>query len=736
MTTQPCRRRFRDVGGSVFGLLLAVADAQQPAQWTLAHGITERGTRLVWDSARRRLVVFGGEALMAPVDLGDTWELSGAHWTERRTTTSPPPLAYHALCYDEVRRQVVLFGGLSSVIGVSDQTWLWNGADWTRANPVVVPPRRTEHAMAWLPARQRIVMFGGGNTPTGLSADTWEWDGAAWVEAFPPTSPSAREGHAMAQDPSGTRVILFGGSDTPTQNWLADHWEWDGSQWTARTLAQSPSARGLHGLAIDHRRQRTVLFGGRGAGGRLGDVWDWDGASWLQTLPSNPTMARQRGGLSWDGVRQCVALFGGETNQGGGADAWDWDGTTWTRRTPVPPRRVENAAMSDGLGLPVLCFGGNPYGSTNETWEWRDGGWVDRSTLAGPMLRSAAALAAEPIRGRVVLFGGMLSAALGDTWEWDGVRWLVQVPPLSPPPRYDHAMAFDWAQGQVLLFGGLDGLLPFRALADTWEWDGLQWHQRQPQHSPTARRAHAMASDLIRNRVVLFGGADRTTFGDTWEWDGVDWIWQPTAVAPAPTYEHTLVFDLLRARTVKYGGYPLQSDTWEWDGATWLQVSSAGGPGPSERHAAAYDLASHQMVLRGGGRTWRYGPSTSPSSQVLGSGCTGTAGVPQLASDLPFLGNEQFTIELIGARPGAPAVVGLDSMAQAVSIGGGCTVYLQQPSPSFVVTDGNGLAAVRGRVPYHVALRGMRLFAQGAVLDPLNGAGVAFTAGLELVVGD
>ena len=41
--------------------------------------------------------------------------------------------------------------------------------------------------------------------------------------------------------------------------------------------------------------------------------------------------------------------------------------------------------------------------------------------------------------------------------------------------------------------------------------------------SPLPRSGHAMTYDIARNRVVLFGGRNKTTsnvFNDTWVWDG------------------------------------------------------------------------------------------------------------------------------------------------------------------------------------------------------------------------
>jgi hypothetical protein len=131
-------------------------------------------------------------------------------------------------------------------------------------------------------------------------------------------------------------------------------------------------------------------------------------------------------------------------------------------------------------------------------------------------------MAYEAGHAQVVLFGGLRrsdSDYLGDTWTWDGTDWTQRTPTHSPSARYAHAMAYDAAHAHVVLFGGYSGSL----LGDTWTWDGTDWTQRTPTHSPSVRYAHAMAYDAAQAGVVLFGGGGHTYLGDTWTWNGTDW---------------------------------------------------------------------------------------------------------------------------------------------------------------------------------------------------------------------
>ncbi|MFO7559880.1 MAG: hypothetical protein R6X10_13685, partial [Desulfobacterales bacterium] len=97
-------------------------------------------------------------------------------------------------------------------------------------------------------------------------------------------------------------------------------------------------------------------------------------------------------------------------------------------------------------------------------------------------------------------------------------------------------MAHDWGRQRAVLFGGRDATNT--NLGDTWEWDGQTWIRMNPATSPAARWYLAMAFDLARSRVVLFGGDGGGVRGDTWEWDGVNWVQRLPATSPSPRYRH------------------------------------------------------------------------------------------------------------------------------------------------------------------------------------------------------
>ena len=283
-------------------------------------------------------------------------------------------------------------------------------------------------------------------------------------------------------------------------------------RWVRRTPLNSPAPRSGAAMAYDWARGRTVLFGGGSAAGAFSDTWEWDGSNWNQRIAAPSPRGQSSMAMAYDLVRGRMVLL--ET--GYAADTWEWDGTTWTLANPVNR----------------------------------------------PPPRSGHALAYDIFRGQVVLFGGFQSAALGDTWTWDGTTWTQQFPAQSPGPRGDCAIASDLARGVVVLFGG-HGATTY---SDTWEWDGTTWWQRFPASTPLHVLDQAMAYDTLRSRCLYLG---------SWglgpppaaEWDGVNWSRCTTAASFPARARFALAYDLGRKVMVLFGGLDAAGreldETWE-----------------------------------------------------------------------------------------------------------------------------------------------------------------------------
>ena len=99
------------------------------------------------------------------------------------------------------------------------------------------------------------------------------------------------------------------------------------------------------------------------------------------------------------------------------------------------------------------------------------------------------------------------------------------MPTTSNPSQLFHAEAcHDFVRGRTVLFAGTKGT--YIPDGSTWEFDGVDWPQLQPNTSPPGLWPIETTYDLVRDRAVMFGGAlgnPPVRYQGTWEWDGADW---------------------------------------------------------------------------------------------------------------------------------------------------------------------------------------------------------------------
>jgi hypothetical protein len=81
---------------------------------------------MVYDQVSARIVVFGGRGESARLD--DTWLWDGSTWVELSPPRAPPPRDDLAMVYDAARRRVVMFGGSSGDTWGDDlnDTWFFD----------------------------------------------------------------------------------------------------------------------------------------------------------------------------------------------------------------------------------------------------------------------------------------------------------------------------------------------------------------------------------------------------------------------------------------------------------------------------------------------------------------------------------------------------------------------------------------------------------------------------------
>ena len=262
---------------------------------------------------------------------------------------------------------------------------------------------------------------------------------------------------------------------------------------------------------------------------------------------------------------------------------------------------------------------------------------------------------------------------------------------------------------------------------DTWEWDGIDWVQKLTTTNPGAPGG-SMAYYPPQQRTVLFGGISKK---ETWEWDGSTWTQRFPGTNPPVASAMPLIYDTARQRIVFYG----QGETWEWDGSNWSKRLTV--TNPSGTDGSAYDIARDRIVTVGD-VTYLHGPITRAGGQEVGVGCAGTNGIPLLTSNAPFLGSTRFDLDLVSARPSSGCSFFLADQQQNLALGAGCSVYVNGVIAALpVTTNAGGFATIRLAVPFEQSLRGVALYGQVVVLDPLGAlGGFAFTGGRRLSIGD
>jgi hypothetical protein len=211
----------------------------------------------------------------------------------------------------------------------------------------------------------------------------------------------------------------------------------------------------------------------------------------------------------------------------------------------------------------------------------------------------------------VWLFGGRWRSAnaggdytlFDDLWRFDvdGGSWeLVAVEGTPPPARVSGGLAWDDSRGMLWLVGGNQSASGFGydVLMDVWSFDPetLSWTEREVAPDevagrPSPRNLHVVFYDAVRDRLVLYGGADNRAFqpdaayfGDVWalDLDGLAWeqLDVGTGFAPEGRFFSAMVHDTEADRYLLFGGHDDQilgnrNDVWAFlpDTGEWLNLA-------------------------------------------------------------------------------------------------------------------------------------------------------------------
>ena len=594
--------------------------------------------------------------------------------------------------YDESDGVIVMFGGLTNPDAATgqqyslDETYVWDGTRWIRRFPEVSPAPRAIHAMTYDSVREQVVLFGGRTGPTTDLADTWVFKDGQWSEIETSNAPEKRSVAGLAFDPSRGVSVLFGGQklndDASALVNLFDMWEFDGSDWT-RIMEQGPEVL-KPTLVFDEARNQLLMLGVNSTSDTLMYAYDAEAKAWNKLEPEKLPVCANDISVIYHNAEQKVFLVGGQCPKegvGSTEELYTWDGTNWTLVETVTKlaRGVNRAIAYDKGRDVVVMFGGafsfttSPRASTNA---FSFGNWSFVSDFSSPGPRSLAGMSTDTAQGIIYLTSGLTdSDFFSDFWkfqdgfwqqltienaplcaqpltafdsnrgklvflcsdsalyEFDGAAWKkIENLRTSPAARRFAAMVYDENITKVVLFGGYEEREQNYS-SRTWTWDGTTWVEVR-RRRPHLRALHAMWYDPILRRTVIYGGIGRKNsdarlerFNDMWSFNGTEWTELKPSTLPPTRYGAYVAVNPESGKTLLFGGLRVDTgadglqkqlytnDTWEWDGTTWRQLNPDGAPSPRENGVMAWDPAGKRFILFGGwsgyyhGDTWAYDPA-------------------------------------------------------------------------------------------------------------------------------
>lgn len=275
-----------------------------------------------------------------------------------------------------------------------------------------------------------------------------------WAPAATLTTPGAVLGGKLVYYPPNQSLLLYGGTevDGDVATSSAAMWEYAGGDWSRICDPCGPGERVGHEYVYDVTQRLTLMFGGSdGADGGLADVWHY-----------GPTT--------------------------------DWRVHTTTGTGPA--EMVNFAAVYDvARGVNVVIT------QSNEVFELDGTVWSGPlGTVPGERSDQGTSSTYDAERGGVVIYGGATPSGdrLDDAWLWDGSTWAEVCVECTGKRRTQAAVAYDTVLKKTLIVGGTD----IDPMGGTW----VLGEPQAVDDAPVARASGAIAYDLARDVVVLFGG--------------------------------------------------------------------------------------------------------------------------------------------------------------------------------------------------------------------------------------
>lgn len=599
--------------------------------------------RMAFDESTGVGILFGGRGLSDPADglehgTDETWSWNRNHWVQVFPETLPPARSAHAMVYDSARHRIIVFGGrkeatvLRQKFGLHGDTWAWQNGEWSDLAPGTAPEARFYQGMAYDRDRDRVILYGGFNygTDGALQAlfDTWEYDGDNWTRV-------AQSGPELSKPllvfDAVRHETLMLGTDTAAKPAMY-RWNDEASRWDAMTPPALPACVNEAQLVYQTHNQKPLLAGGLCASSGLADeTYEWDGDTWTKvTHPKGYATTREvDSAMAYDTAAQQVVRFGGHNSLAAVPDSLTnvYRNTRWRSVTTSgnPSPRSMPLFRRDADRDLVWLFGGlTEYSNRDfvdyhsDMWSYRDGAW----SLVTPEVVNDTPFSCEtPIGALDTERDVLVVVCSGNTvYEWNGTAWKT-FSNLSPTPatRRFAGGVYDQNLKKFVMFGGYDQTGNYRQ--DTWTWSGTAWAEVKADKKPERRAQPVMWYDPLAKKTIIYSGAGARSidhhaerFDDMWSFDGTNWTRISEAAAPGIRFAPQIAVDPNTGKLLLFGGLRAtideedritqfyDNDFWVWDGAssTWSEVQLEKAPSPRQNGAFDYDPASGKFVLFGG----------------------------------------------------------------------------------------------------------------------------------------
>lgn len=581
-------------------------------------------SRMVWDTAIHRAVLFGGQTSVDSgtkmfYELGDTWEWTGTRWLQRFPVNSPSPRGAYGMIFDSARNRVVIFGGRQQKVDINE-TWSYDGNDWTQLQPANAPAVRELPGMAYDSARDRIVVFGG-NQQTFINTgrtlvetplhDTWEFDGTNWKQILA-DGPAVTK-PILEYDQVRKQTIMIG-YDTKI-NTVMYAYDPVAVKWNQLTPATLPACAN-EGAMTWQGSNNTILFTGGicATSTTVEDTLEWDGTNWTK-ITLTLTAGRYLGeAMTYDPDHQNIVLFGGAPGVGVfQPDTFTYSNGAWSKVGDIdyPVPRSLHAFVTDPVHNVIYLYGGlNDTTSFTDFWSYANGMFQPLTAVSQPSDCSLPLAAFDTDRQKVVMF-----CSGSATWEYDGTAWTQYDATKTAPPAHQwSSLVYDQTLKKIVFFGGYAS----NYLDQTWTYDGTVWTQVK-KNPPPSRSHAAMWYDPTLKKTVIYGGLGRLTstdrltrYSDMWSFDGTGWTEIKPSTTPGMRYGAEVTIDPKTNHVLLFGGIRVDTDAnnnqvqvyandmWDWDGTAWTKVNTATVPPARENAGFALDPIRNELIMFAG----------------------------------------------------------------------------------------------------------------------------------------